>query len=121
MTADGELHEIDWVLSENLAWALRVEGIAARHEVGVEDVADSFACLRLLLQLRSARRLPPAAGCWQGLGPDGGMEARVRDGPSRVQAQKGGANRQGGQRPAPIPDRIHRVPDLLAHPRSPPI
>jgi hypothetical protein len=46
--------EIDWVLSENLAWALRVEGIAWRHGVDVEVAAESFACLRLLLQLRAA-------------------------------------------------------------------
>ncbi len=62
VTADGELHEIDWVLSENLAWALRVEGIAARSPGPPRK--------------RPLSR-PAACGCWQGLGPDGGMEARV--------------------------------------------
>lgn len=46
--------EIDWLLAANLAWALRVEETARVHGVAVEEAAGTFACLRLLLQLRKA-------------------------------------------------------------------
>lgn len=48
------VHELDEVLSQNLVWALQIEEIAKAHEVPIEEMAETFACVRLLLQLRAA-------------------------------------------------------------------
>lgn len=47
------LHEIDCQLSENLAWALRIEELGRLHGVALDELTAA-ACVRLLLQLRSA-------------------------------------------------------------------